>query len=648
MTPIRELFTLPRQRIVGWIVAFSLGLSVIYSLFYFESFSGASFHLLSNKSMVNYSFSNSLVSASLDPFIWGITSFAILGCLLLTALTPKTPKKVGVCFSVLSIGLAGWVCAVLSGLLSVFSLVFVSVILLVVCCAFAGLFSFSRLGLLKCIVLGSASVAVVVEVGALILFNLPYTLNLSFAASAVATNWRLVELSFSNLAYPLLPYGFLFLILLGISAYLVELGRSEKFLEKFGKSRVLVCFRRLRLGFESLKDPKYEPISAHFPLALALLISFIVTVLFVVITVLPWFNPTNRLVSVDAPVYYEWLAHMRGLDAGSALQFAVHNDRALFLVLSYGLSFVFPSIGVIQLIPALLIPLFIVVSLYLTKLLCGFKETWVYLVLIAPFSIQALALIYSGYYANMLAVVFVYLYFILMLKFSSTAKRLSIIPLLGVSLLILFSHSWAWYVFVASLAAFLLLEWRNTVHEPTSRQPFKWRILAVALTVIVGLVADYARSLLASTSASLSFFETASSGLSLPNTAFILNGLQLTTNFYLGGVFSSAIILALCIVGFLFMLTYKSVVSRLLVSWFLIGCVAVLFASGEYVFNRFIFLMPTLTFSALGLTLIARVGAYTAGKSRIKRVFFELLIVGLILLLLINFALNYASNISML
>ena len=196
----------------------------------------------------------------------------------------------------------------------------------------------------------------------------------------------------------------------------------------------------------------------------------------------------------------------------------------------------------------------------------------------------------------MLAVIFVYLYFILLLSRFSSGKKWSM-PLLSiVSLFILFSHSWTWYIFVFSLGAFLLLEWRKTVREPVFRKQFGWKMLTVGLTVIVGLVSDIMRTLLVSTSASISVFETVQSNLGVLNTTYLISNLKLTTNFYLGGVFSSGLFMLLFIVGFLFMLTFKSEMSNLLVSWFLVGCLAVLFASGELVFNRFMFLMPSLIF----------------------------------------------------
>ena len=162
---------------------------------------------------------------------------------------------------------------------------------------------------------------------------------------------------------------------------------------------------RIRSSVDSCKDLASEPLIGHLPLALAILVSIVASSLLVVITVLPWINPTNRLVSVDAPVYYQWLDHMRSLDVNFALSFAAINDRAVFLVLSYFLSFVVSPVTIMQFIPALLVPLFCVASLFMVKLVCNFRETWIYAVLIAPLSITALGLVYSGYFANMLAVI---------------------------------------------------------------------------------------------------------------------------------------------------------------------------------------------------------------------------------------------------
>lgn len=628
------------SRCVGWLAGLLLGIALIFTLFYIESSLGASFFVLSTRNMAPISFSSGLVSSNLDSFIWGALCLMVAVSFLLGTVKSGVSKRLQAAFVVLLLGLVSTVCIVLLGLFSPVFLAIVSMILLAICVLCAGIMGFSRFGMIKCAGLGSLLAAFVVEVGALVTYNLPFVLNLSIASSAFALHWRLVELSLANWAYPIVPYAYLAFMLIGIAAYLWELIHLDGLSKKLMNSML----GNLQVKVELLKQQTIKSKSASFPLGLAIVISFALSVFFVVITQLSWINPTHRLIAVDAPSYYQWMATMRGLDAGSALRMALQNDRALFLLSSYALSFAFPKVSVIQFMAALLVPIFTLVSLYLVRFVCGFRETWLYVVLIAPFSVQALGLIYSGYFANMLAGIFVYLYFALFLKFRCRSIW-SILLLLGVSLLVLFSHSWTWYVFVISLVGFLLLEWRNTSKEPIKLRSFKNVLLTIALTVVVGLGADYTRTLLVSKSASgIVVFKTASSGLSLPNANVILNGLQVTTNSYLGGVFSSALLLGSSILGFLFLLTYRSASSRLLVSWFVVGCVAVIFASGEYVFNRFIFLMPSLIFSAIGLTVLVR--SAISNKNQRWRLFLELLIVGLVFMLLLNFAINYTSNVN--
>ena len=627
---------------MNWAAAVLLALSFVYSLLFSAAQLGVSFFVLSHRSMVQYSVSSVLFSPSLDGVIWGSAVLLVSVWLFSTFFLRGGAGRRGVLLVLVPFAFVG---LPVFGLFGFLPLVLASFAEVVLCLGFSRrLFGGSWFSFVKRLVVGVVLVFVFVEGAALVLFNVPVALNLPVGAWPVAVHWRLVELSLSNLAYPLLPYGYLAFIILGVAAFLVKVAPAAKLPEKWSSARVVQFAGRLRGAVEFCKEQACEPFSGRFPVAAAVVVSFVVSSLFVVVTVLPWLNPTYRLVSVDAPTYYQWLVHMRGLDVNSALSFAFSNDRAAFMVLSYALSNVVAPVTLMQFIPALLVPLFCVVSLLVVRQVCGFREAWVYVVLIAPFSVQGLGLIYSGYFANMLAVIFVYVYFVLLLRVFRSGSSLGVFGLLGVSLLVLFSHSWTWYVLVLSLGAFLFLEWRVAVREDGSWRRFKWKVSVVGASVGVGLVCDLARKLLTSTSASLSVFETAQSSLSFPNGAYVLGGLKLTTNFYLGGVFANGVLVLLCVVGFLFMLSFKSELSRLLVSWVFVGCVFVLFASGEFVFNRFLLLMPSVVFSSLGLSFLVRFGVYGSKGSRSKKLVFELLIFVFVFLFLLNFGLRYVSN----
>ena len=117
------------------------------------------------------------------------------------------------------------------------------------------------------------------------------------------------------------------------------------------------------------------------------------------------------------------------------------------------LSFFASPLNVVQFVAALLIVLFGVVSVFVLRLVCSFRGVWVFGVLLVPFSFQALGLIYSGYFANMLALILVFVYVVLFFRVLGSWSSLGFFALLGVSVLILFSHSWTWFVFVLSLVA---------------------------------------------------------------------------------------------------------------------------------------------------------------------------------------------------
>ncbi len=232
----------------------------------------------------------------------------------------------GFCWFLFKLGLVG---LAVFGLLGFLSLVLASLMLAILCFVFSeSYFGLSRFSLFKRLVLGFVLIISFVEVADLVLVSVPLVLNLN--SGSVAAHLAIVELNFSNFAYPALPFAYLFFVGLGVFAFVVKVLPSSKIGERFAG------FVRHLKGKFQLEN--YQPLSGRLPLVLAVIISIVISILFVVFTVLPWVNPTNMLVSVDSPSYYQWLVHMRSIDVNSALTFAFANDRAVFLVLIYLLS----------------------------------------------------------------------------------------------------------------------------------------------------------------------------------------------------------------------------------------------------------------------------------------------------------------------
>ena len=117
--------------------------------------------------------------------------------------------------------------------------------------------------------------------------------------------------------------------------------------------------------------------------------------------------------------------------------------------------------------------LFGVVSLLALRLFSSLREVWVLAVLLVPFSFQALGLIYAGYFANMLALILVFAYLVLFFRVLRSWSVLGFFALIGVSVFVLLSHSWTWFIFAISLLGYLFLEWRFAVGDKGLWRRFK-------------------------------------------------------------------------------------------------------------------------------------------------------------------------------
>ena len=644
---IKNLFSARCWRLGGrlvWLVWVSLGLCLVYLLFYLAGYFDLSFFVMSNRGMVEHVVSGSLVSVPWDVGVWGGASFIVLAWLF----TVLGFRLVGWFYRLfvgfVLFGLAIWVCLVIFGLVSLASLALASALVIALCITFSSkFFGVSRFGLLLRLLFGAVLAVSFFEVAALALFNVPVALNLGFGA--VGLHWANVELSFSNLTYPFLPYVYLLFVLLGIVAYAVKVAPAGWSVARISGKRFGGLLRRLNGLFRLSWDSGLEFLGRRFVLVLAVVVSALVSCLFVVFTVLPWVNPTNMLVSVDSPSYYQWIVYMHSVNVNSALSFAFANDRALFLVLAYALSFLASPLAVVQFVAALLIVLFGVVSLFVLRLVCSFRAVWVFGVLLVPFSFQSLGLIYSGYFAQMLALILVLVYVILFFRVLDSWSSLGFFALLGVSVLILFSHSWTWFVFALSLVAFLFLDWRLAVRDRRLWSRFKLKATFVVATVGVGLFCDFIRGLLSSLSPAASVFATAQSSLGFPNVAYLLSGFRETVDFVLGGVFANQLLVFLSVVGFLVLLKFKSEVSNFFVSWIFVACAAILFAAQNLVFDRFLFLMPWAVLSSLGLFYVVGLVSSRFGDWRGRRCF-VLLVLVFVFLVLLNGSLRYLFNIN--
>jgi hypothetical protein len=134
--------------------------------------------------------------------------------------------------------------------------------------------------------------------------------------------------------------------------------------------------------------------------------------------------------------------------------------------------------------------------------------------------------------------------------------------------------------------------------------------------------------------------------LGFPNAAYLLSGLRESIDFVLGGVFANQLLVFLSVVGFLVLVRFRSEVSNFLVAWVLVGCVSILFAARDFVFDRFLFLMPWVVLSSLGLFFVIGFVSSRVGGWKGWRLWVLILVLLLIFLVLINGSLRFIFNIN--
>ncbi len=236
------------RRWLVWAVYLLLGVCLVYSLFYLASYFGLSFFVLVNRGMAEQVVSGSLLSLPWDTAVWCGALFVVLGWLIFRVISGSISGVYRLVNSIVLLGLVGWVCLVLVGLLSVASLVLVSsfvFILSFVACL--SIFGVSKLQLLLRVLLGALLVGLLIEVGTFVWFSVPVALN--FGSGALGLHWSFVELSFANLAYPFLPYAYLLLVLLGVAAFAIKVAPA-RWVSKISSSRVSAFFAPLKGSFE--------------------------------------------------------------------------------------------------------------------------------------------------------------------------------------------------------------------------------------------------------------------------------------------------------------------------------------------------------------------------------------------------------------
>ena len=296
-----------------------------------------------------------------------------------------------------------------------------------------------------------------------------------FALAALALYPYIADAGIANLnlsIYTLLaPLSTVFLLGL-LYAWLVKLGtrhafsRSPKFksfilfmAEPFGK--IVTSVRTVSLADAA---NKFKILSRPGSM---LGISLLASALLAFVPYRPDLNPTGTLVGIDSPLYVTWVSQMLQRPMVQALLYSFvegyDGSRPLLLVLLYivALPGVSPDM-IIKYLPMFLAPLLSLSSYIFVKFGQGSARLAGLTALFTPFLFYVTVGIWGGYYANMLAMIEVYLFLTCLLLFSKSRSTPMYGVMFSLSVALFLTHPWTWVLIATACLMFGVSLWKDT------------------------------------------------------------------------------------------------------------------------------------------------------------------------------------------
>src|SRR5438105_1452682 len=224
---------------------------------------------------------------------------------------------------------------------------------------------------------------------------------------------------------------------------------------------------------------------------LMLTISVAASVLLAFVPYRPDLNPNGILVGVDSPTYVTWISQMLARPVPQALQYSfvegLDGSRPLLLIILYTVA----SLGVspsqiIEYLPMILAPIIALSTYAFVRYGHGSSNFAALAALFTPFTFYIPVGLWGGYYANMLALVFAYLFLTLLLQFSKSPSATKYCGMFALSIALLLTHPWTWVILAAAGLVFALSIWRET--------PLTIHLKSIAGIIITCIALDVLKS----------------------------------------------------------------------------------------------------------------------------------------------------------
>jgi len=280
---------------------------------------------------------------------------------------------------------------------------------------------------------------------------------------------------------------------------------------------------------------------------LFMLLFIFLSIFFALLPHQSFINNENELVGADTVDYVKLLNDLRADDQDGLMYqaFVVQNsgDRPVSLIFLSGLLAIFPDnpYQVIDKVPLIFSPLLVLTVFFLTRQLTSNDTVSLLASFLTAISFQPLIGIYSGLYANWLALIFGYLSFVFLLRFLKGPTIINYLAFSVLFFLMMLSHVYTWTVLTFFIGVFLIVSYRLKMFE-------KKQVALVFLIIVVSIAFDVGKSIMTESQGGIeNDLKIASSSISYLNLSMIWSNLTQTSLVYAGGIFGNFLILSLCI-----------------------------------------------------------------------------------------------------
>jgi len=276
------------------------------------------------------------------------------------------------------------------------------------------------------------------------------------------------------------------------------------------------------------------------------------------------------------------------------------GDRPLTTMFFYTVVKIVPSdiFSIVDHMSLILAPVLVLSIFFLTREFTSNDTASLFASFLTVVSFHTINGIYSGIYANWLALIFGYVSFVFLIRFLKIPNKKNLAMFLIFIMLLLFSHVYTWTILIMCMGIFLTILYRMNFFQRKS-------IFLLFLVIFSSVAIDLTRSYITGVSGGLERdIGIASGNIGFVQLDYFWTNLTETVRHYGGGFFGNFIILALGLIWIIRSNSYK--LSSIFLLVFLSIAVIPLLFGGETILSRVLYNIPFQIPAAIALTLIKK------------------------------------------